>query len=297
MNPSPRTATVLGLVAILFWSTAVGVNRSTIEYLGPTGGPAVLFTLCALFLLPTRTSLRTLPRRYLWLGAALFVAYEVCFVLALGLARNRNEAIEVGMVNYLWPSLTVVVSALAARQRLNAAMVAGLLLAFVGVVSASSPPQGLSLTRFFSNAAANPLCYGLAAVGAVVWAVYSTATRHLAEGKNGLWLFMALSAAAFWLLHALEADSAPMTWSAPAVVQVLLASAASTAAYTLWNLGVLRGNIQALGLAANATPLMSALFASILLSAPLSGTFWTGAAMVAAGSLVAGIGARRASAR
>lgn len=61
-----------------------------------------------------------------------------------------------------------------------------------------------------------------------------------------------------------------------------------TLAYTLWNLGVLHGNIHALGLAANGTPLMSALFASLLLSTPLSATFWTGAALVALGSLAAG---------
>lgn len=45
-------------------------------------------------------------------------------------------------------------------------------------------------------------------------------------------------------------------------------------------------------LAANATPLMSALFASVLLSTPLSGTFLIGAGMVAAGSLLAALGAR-----
>lgn len=104
----------------------------------------MLFTLSALFLLPRRTSLRELPTLYLWVGALLFVAYEVCFVLALGLARSRNEAIEVGMVNYLWPSLTVLMSAMAGRQRLNALMLGGLALALAGVVGASSPPEGLS---------------------------------------------------------------------------------------------------------------------------------------------------------
>lgn len=295
MNLSPRSATLLGLVAILFWSTTVGVTRSTIEHLGPTGAPAVMFTLSALLLLPSRTALSTLPRLYLVLGALLFVGYEVCFVLALGLARNRGQAIEVGMVNYLWPSLTVLCSALAARQRLNALVLGGLALAFAGVIASASPPEGLSLARFFHNVADNPLCYGLAFVGAVVWALYSTCTRHLAQGGNGLWLFMALSAVAFWVLHALNTDAPPMAWSARIVVQVLLASAAVTLAYLLWNLGVLHGSIRTLGLAANGTPLMSALFASLLLSTPLAATFWMGAGMVALGSLLAALGANRAN--
>eukprot|EP01136_Pigoraptor_vietnamica_P034676 Opistho-1_new@98941 len=64
LTPSSRTTTLLGLVAILFWSTSVGVTRSTIEHLGPTGAPAVMFTLSTLFLLPRRTPLRELPRLY-----------------------------------------------------------------------------------------------------------------------------------------------------------------------------------------------------------------------------------------
>jgi len=293
LSRSTQGATLLGLVAILFWSTSVGVTRSTIEFLGRTGAPAIMFTLSALLLLPTRTALSELPRRYLWLGAALFVGYEMCFVLALGFARSRHEAIEVGMVNYLWPSLTVLCSAIAGGKRLNALILAGLALAFVGVVTASSPPEGLSLSRFFHNAAENPLCYGLAFIGAIVWALYSTCTKHMAEGKNALWFFMALSAAGFWIVHALNTERTPMNWSMHIVIQVALASAAVTLAYQLWNVGVLRGNIHVLGLAANGTPVMSALFASVLLAAPLPPIFWGGAALVAVGSLLAGIGSRR----
>lgn len=290
---SPRTATGLGLVAVLLWSTTVGVTRSVIEALGPTGAPAVLFSLAALLLWPKRTAPSALPRRYLWLGAATFVGYELCFVLALGLARTRQETIEVSMVNYLWPSLTVLLATLIGRHGLDARVLGGLAIATAGVVAASSPPEGLSFTRFFDSAAANPLCYGLALAGAVIWAVYSNATRHLAEGRNGLWLFMALSAAAFWLLHALHPDPAPMRWNARVVLLVALSSGAVTLAYLLWNIGVLSGNIRLLGLAANTTPLMSALFASLLLATPLPRTFWTGAALVVLGSAIAGLAGQR----
>ena len=58
LSRSTQGATLLGLIAILFWSTSVGVTRSTIEFLGRTGAPAVMFTLSALLLLPTRSALR-----------------------------------------------------------------------------------------------------------------------------------------------------------------------------------------------------------------------------------------------
>lgn len=297
MSRSVQHATALGLVAVCLWSTSVGIMRATTEALGPTGAPAVLFTLATLLLLPRRTPLRELPRSYLYAGAALFVAYEVCFVLAIGLARSRSEAIEVGMVNYLWPSLTVLLSTLAGGQRPNGVMAGGLVLAFAGVVMAASPPEGLSLMRFFHNAAENPLSYGLALAGAFVWAAYSTCTKFLARGGNGLWFFMLLSALAFWGLHAAQTDPAPMVWHAGVMVQVALATTAMTLAYAFWNQGMLNGNIRLLGLAANGTPLMSALFASLLLSTPLPGIFWLGAAFVAIGSAVAALGAARSAGR
>lgn len=279
----------MGLGAILLWSTSVGTMRGITEHLGATGGAAVLYTLSALllFALTKRTPLKSFPPAYLLLGTALFVGYQLCFALSVGLARNRAEAIEVGMINYLWPSLTVVCSALALRQRVGALMLAGLALAFAGVVVACMPAQGFTLAGFVAHAAGNPLSYGLALGAALTWALYCVATSRLARGCNGVWLFMALSAVAFWVLH-LVRPAAAMHWSGPAVAQLLLAGSAVGAAYALWNLAILRGNVGTLGLAANATPLLSALFASLWLSTVLPISFWAGAALVVVGSVVAG---------
>lgn len=293
MLSSTLRGTLLGLVAILLWSTSVGVTRSTIESLGPTGGPAVLFTVSAALLLLRRSALREVPRRYLFSGGALFLAYQACFVLSLGLAHDRQQAIEVSMVNYLWPSLTVLVATLAAGRRPNALMLAGLALAFAGVIGASSPPEGLSQQRFFDNAAANPAAYALGFGAAIAWALYSTVTRHLAQGKSGLGCFMGFCAAVFWVAQALQSTPPAMRWDAGVVLLVVLASAAVALGYAAWDHGVSHGNLPLLGLAANATPLLSSLFASALLGATLSPAFWGGAAMVVAGSAVAGIGAAR----
>ncbi|WP_395699764.1 aromatic amino acid DMT transporter YddG [Aquabacterium sp.] len=290
---SAARATALGLAAVLLWSTSVGITRNTTELLGATGAPAVLFTVSALLLWPGRSALGAVPRTYLWLGGLLFVGYQLCFVLALALARTRSEAIEVGMVNYLWPSLTVLSATLAGGRRPNAPMLLGLGLAFAGIVTTASPAEGLSLTRFFAHAAAHPLSYGLALGAAVVWALYSTCTRYLAGGQSALWLYVALSAAAFWVLHALQADRGAMRWSVAAVWLVVLSSASVALAYSFWNHGLLHGNIHLLALAANGTPVLAALFASVLLRTPLTLTFWVGAFMVAIGSALAGHGSQR----
>ena len=105
-----KKATLTGLAAIVLWSTMVGLIRGVSEGLGPVGGAAMIYTLSGLLLLTTVgfPRLRQMPRAYLLAGSLLFVSYEICLALSLGFAGSRQQAIEVGMVNYLWPSLTIL---------------------------------------------------------------------------------------------------------------------------------------------------------------------------------------------
>ena len=113
MSPS-KQATLIGLTAIVLWSAIVGLIRGVSEQFGATGGAALIYTVASALLLVTvgRTRVSQLPRRYLWLGGALFVGYELCLSLSLGYAHSGRQAIEVGMVNYLWPSFTLVAAIL-----------------------------------------------------------------------------------------------------------------------------------------------------------------------------------------
>lgn len=103
-------ATLIGLVAIVLWSTMVGLIRGVSEGLGPVGGAAMIYSLSGLLLIFTvgLPDIRRFPGRYLIAGSVLFVSYEICTALSLGYAATRHQAIEVGMVNYLWPSLTIL---------------------------------------------------------------------------------------------------------------------------------------------------------------------------------------------
>ena len=105
-----QKATLIGLVAIVLWSTMVGLIRGVSEGLGPVGGAAMIYSLSGLLLIFTvgLPDIRRFPGRYLIAGSVLFVSYEICLALSLGYAATRHQAIEVGMVNYLWPSLTIL---------------------------------------------------------------------------------------------------------------------------------------------------------------------------------------------
>ncbi|SQJ23638.1 inner membrane protein YddG [Salmonella enterica subsp. enterica serovar Heidelberg] len=114
-----QKATLIGLVAIVLWSTMVGLIRGVSEGLGPVGGAAIIYSLSGLLLIFTvgLPDIRRFPGRYLIAGSVLFVSYEICLALSLGYAATRHQAIEVGMVNYLWPSLTILFAILFNGQK------------------------------------------------------------------------------------------------------------------------------------------------------------------------------------
>lgn len=153
-----KKATLIGLAAIVLWSTMVGLIRGVSEGLGPVGGAAMIYTLSGLLLLVTVgfPRLRQIPRPYLLAGSVLFVSYELCLALSLGFAGSRQQAIEVGMVNYLWPSLTILFAILFNRQKTNWLIIPGLLLALLGVVWVLGGEHGLNVDEISRNVISSP---------------------------------------------------------------------------------------------------------------------------------------------
>lgn len=82
--------------------------------------------------------------RYLIAGSVLFVTYEICLALALGYAATRHRAIEVGMVNYLWPSLTILFAILFNGQKTTRLVIHGLIIALTGVCWVLGGENGLN---------------------------------------------------------------------------------------------------------------------------------------------------------
>ncbi|AVR04204.1 aromatic amino acid DMT transporter YddG [Pluralibacter gergoviae] len=289
-----QKATLTGLTAIILWSTMVGLMRSVSEGLGPVGGAALVFTFSGLLLIFTVgfPNLRRIRRRYLLAGSALFVSYEICLALALGYAVNRQQAIEVGMVNYLWPSLTILFAMAFNGQKSCWPVLPGILLSLAGVVWVLGGERGLNIDEIISNVRSGPLSYLLAFTGAFIWAAYCTVTAKYAGGQNGITLFVLLTAAALWLKFLL-ADQPPMHFTLPVTLKLLALSAALGLAYAAWNIGILHGNVTLLATASYFTPVLSSALAALLLSTPLSWAFWQGAAMVCLGSLICGLATRR----
>lgn len=289
-----KKATLIGFSAIILWSTMVGLIRGVSEGLGPVGGAAAIYSLSGILLIFTVgfPRLRQIPRRYLLAGSALFVSYEICLALALGLAATRQQAIEVGMVNYLWPSLTILFAIVFNGQKSRWLVLPGLLLAVAGVTWVLGGERGLNIDEIISNLLSSPLSYILAFVGAFIWAAYCTVTAKYANGQNGITLFVLLTGLALWLAYFTTRQPA-MHVTPTVIVKLVTLSVALGLAYAAWNVGILHGNVSLLATASYFTPVLSAALAAALLSTPLSWAFWQGAGMVCVGSLLCGYATRR----
>ncbi len=272
----------------------VGLIRGVSEGMGPVGGAAMIYTLSAVLLIFTVgfPQIRQIPRPYLLTGSLLFVSYEICLALSLGFAATRQQAIEVGMVNYLWPSLTVLFAILFNGQKSSWLTIPGLLLALFGVAWVLGGEHGLNTHEIISNVFSSPLSYILAFVGAFIWAAYCTVTAKYAKGKNAITLFVLLTALTLWLKF-LFSQQPPMVFSWPVMIKLIAVSVALGFGYAAWNVGILYGNVSLLAAVSYFTPVLSSALAAVLLSAALSWSFWQGAGMVCIGSLLCWQATRR----
>ncbi len=280
-------ATAIGLVAILLWSTIVGLMRSVTGALGAVDGAAMIYTLSSLILLLTVgfPKLSKFPRKYVIWGGLLFVVYELCLSLSVGLAKSDSQAIEVSMVNYLWPSMTLLLACIADGKKLRPLMLIGMFVCLAGVGKVIGGANGLSIPGMIDNLASNPISYGLAFSGAIIWSFYCVLTKKIAEGCNGITLFFMLTAAVLWLKFSLS-DNVNMDFTPTVIINLLLVACSMGLGYAAWNTGILHGNVTVLATASYFTPVFSALFAALLLGESLGYTFWIGALMVSLGSVL-----------
>lgn len=279
-------ATLIGLIAIVLWSFIVALIRVVSENFGAVGGAALIYTLASVLLVLTVGIInpKKIPIKYLIIGSILFVSYEICLAFSIGYAANSRQAIEVGMINYLWPTFTLIASIIFTQQKATWLVFPGFLLSMFGVTWVLGDESGLNLMVMIGNIQANPLSYVLAFVGAIIWAAYCVMTAKYAKGKNGITLFFILVAITLWIQYYLM-GAEPLNFTMKSSVYLLLAASVIGFGYAAWNVGILHGNVMVLATSSYFIPVFSAFFAAIILNATLSINFWFGVLMICIGSL------------
>ncbi|MEC5321420.1 aromatic amino acid DMT transporter YddG [Brenneria populi subsp. brevivirga] len=294
MSLTPQRATLAGLSAIILWSTSVGLIRSLTETLGPIGGAAMIYSastlcLCLFYGVPR---FKTLPKAYLLIGGPLFVCYEIFLSLSIGLANNRLQAMELGMINYLWPCLTILFAVFINQQKSRILLWPGLALSLAGIVWIMQGDGEWSPRGLWQNILTNPLAYGLAFSAAAIWALYCNITKRYGQGKSGIPLFFLVVSCVLWAQYALSAEG-PIALTLPSSLELVFMGASTALAYSAWNAGIQSGNLTLLATASYFTPILSTLMAALWLKTSPAVSFWQGVLMVTAGSLLCWLGTRR----
>jgi drug/metabolite transporter (DMT)-like permease len=280
--PSRTKATLIGLTAILMWSM-LGV------FTGGSGGvpPFLLNALCfglsgtlaTIWLIARgRTAVFRQPARVWIVGTLGLFGYHALYFTAL---RNA-PLVEAGLLNYLWPLLIVLFSGFLPGERLGRHHIAGVLLGFAGAALLVTSGKSLSLDGGYA------LGYVCAFLAAVAWSSYSVISRRFAgvpsEAVAGFCLATAvLSLALHFVFETTVLPANGMEWT----MVLLLGAFPVGLAFFVWDYGVKHGDIQLLGTASYATPVLSTLLLTATGYGSLSWITALACALVTLGAIVA----------
>ncbi|WP_145587535.1 aromatic amino acid DMT transporter YddG [Yersinia rochesterensis] len=282
-----RLPTLYGIIAILLWSMSVALTRGLSETLGPFGAGAAIYTVSGIlvWLVAGKPTLRGQHPAYLYGCGALFVVYMVAFALAIGMANDRQQTLEIGLINYLWPSLTLLLAVPLLKLRARWWLWPGAALALFGVIWVVSGGDGLDVSLLKTNISSNPLAYSLALIAAFTWAGYSNLVRIYSHGPGALPLFLLACALCLWVMFFMLTPG-KLHFTQRATFELLLMGANTALAYLCWDIAMKKGNATLVAALSYFTPLLSILIASLWLNTLPSAAFWPGVAMVVAGSLL-----------
>ncbi len=282
---SRTRATAIGFLAVLLWALLALMTVATgavppfqLSAMCFAVGAGVGFADMARRGAPVSVVLRQ-PVRVWALGVGGLFGYHFFYFTALRLA----PAAEASLIAYLWPLLIVLFSGLLPGERLRWPHVLGAVVAFAGAALLVAPRLG----GFAVGSAAG---YAAAAICAVTWAAYSVLSRRVGEAPTDAVAGFCLATAALSLVAHLALETT--VWPPDArgwLAVAALGLGPVGAAFYFWDVGCKRGNIQILGVAAYAAPLLSTLALVASGAAEPSPSLLAAAALIAGGAAFAAL--------
>jgi drug/metabolite transporter (DMT)-like permease len=208
--------------------------------------------------------------------------YHALYFTAFRIAPSA----ETGLMAYLWPLFIVLFAGFLPGERLRPVVIIGALVAFAGAA--------LIVLGRDTGGAATPLGLGLGFLCAVTWAGYSTLSRRLGKvPTESVTIYCLGTALLSALVHPMVEETVWPQDTIGWLAVLALGIGPVGAAFFTWDIGMKKGDIQLLGVASYAAPLLSTL---ALMLAGITAPSWT---ILAAAVLITGGAAlaARASAR
>ncbi len=285
--------TLCGFIAILLWSTTIAIIRSLSEQVGPITSAASVYLLAGfLSLVPILYSrqriakVRAFSHLYLLGCGALFVFYMLVVYLAVGLASNRQQVLEVGLINYLWPALTLLFSVALLGKHARFSLIPGMVLGFFGAFLVLTQGDTISWTSFSKNVATNFWAYSLALMAAVSWALYSNLSRRWGGTMSGNVVPFFMMATGLLLLFLRLFFPEHSLWTLRSVGEALFMSLATLFSYIFWDLAMRKGDVVLVAASSYFIPFLSTLVSVLYLGVTAGLRLWLGCGCIILGSLI-----------
>jgi len=278
-------ATALGFSAILMWSmlallTARSGDVPPFQMNAMTFALGTLVGIAALGVRRVPLAVFRQPRSVWALGIVGLFGYHALYFAAL---RNAPAA-DASLIAYLWPLLIVLGSAMLPGERLRWFHLAGALLGLSGAGLIIASRGALAFSPQYA------LGYGLAALCALFWSSYSLLSRRVAEVPSDVVTGFCAATAILSLLAHLAFETTVWPAGASQWLAVLaLGLLPVGAAFYTWDIGVKRGDIQLLGAASYAAPLLSTLALVAFGEAALTPAIVAAALLITAGAVLAAL--------
>jgi drug/metabolite transporter (DMT)-like permease len=199
-------------------------------------------------------------------------------------ALKLSTPAEANLIHYLWPLLIVLFAGLLPGGRLSLRHLAGALIGLVALIVLVGDKLG-------GGAAVSPtmlLGYGLALLGAFIWASYSVVSRLFAAVPTESLGVTTLGCAGLALVcHLLFETTLWPSTAAEWIGVAGLGLGSMGLAFICWDIGMKKGDVAFLGVASYAAPVLSTIILVAAGYAPFGWGLALACVLIVAGALIA----------
>jgi len=287
--PSSLRSTIAAIIPCIVWSSAVLVAHRLSLPFGPLRAAGIEYGISGLFLFLISFLQGNTPRMWahstqclFWCGTLWFLNVAL-FWLAIAATNSSGELLVTGLLNYLWPAFTLLLSIPILGKKPNKLLSLGLAATLIGIVLAKigTSPADTAIDAFTRI---NPGAYSLATFAAIAWGVYSNLARKLSNPNGGSSVAIYMVLTSLILLVSSSLISEPYRANLSDWILIVSYSSASAAAYLFWDIGMRYGNVVVISTISMLIPLASTIITAIASGHGITLTLISAAALVVLGS-------------
>lgn len=289
MMMNKNICTIIGLTAILQFSSITGILKKISNNIGADLAVTLLYTLSTVILICIYgiPKIKNTPKKNIFFLTVIFVVYELSFSYSIALSISSQQSIEIALINYLWPSITILMLIFFKELKFNYFVLIGVVISFFGIFYIQLKNGIFDFNSILINIESNPLSYILSLISAILWSFYCVITRKFSNGDNPIVIYFFATSIVLWINIVFFNSTDEVLFVDYIMVSYIFLVAVFTAlGYAAWNVGVVKGNITILIALSYFSPVFSTLISSYILDVYLTNKFWFGVFLVTIGSIV-----------